>query len=143
MQVGAEEFGHEVAVAVMSEGSMQKIDGILPYMSSRGEMKISLSEMTCHHQHPAIVTPANCETHILVLEVLQELQLSICPLRQDWCAERLHYLLNCNILAGELIFGRAVRVHQNFTIQLSPGGRSSYQTSPKAPIPTGCKSEYL
>lgn len=46
-------------------------------------------------------------THILVSKMLQKLQFSVCPFRQDWSAERLHNLLDRNSLAGELIFGRA------------------------------------
>jgi hypothetical protein len=42
-------------------------------------------------------------TNILVLEMLQQLQFSVCPLCQDRSAERLHDLLDGNILVGELI----------------------------------------
>ena len=41
--------------------------------------------------------------HIFVSEVLQELQLSVCALGQDWSAERLHDLLDSHGLVGELI----------------------------------------
>ena len=34
--------------------------------------------------------------YVFVLDVLQQLQLSICPFTQDRCTERLHYLLDRN-----------------------------------------------
>ena len=46
-------------------------------------------------------------TDILVFEVLQQLQLSVRALGEDWSAEGLHDLLDGHILVGELISGRA------------------------------------
>ena len=42
---------------------------------------------------------------VLVSQVLQQLQLSVCSLSQDRSAERLHDLLDCDILVGELVLG--------------------------------------
>jgi hypothetical protein len=42
-----------------------------------------------------------------MLEMLQQLQLTVSPLRQDRSAEGLHNLLNRNMLSCELILGRA------------------------------------
>ena len=42
-------------------------------------------------------------------KVLEELQLSVCSFRQDWSAERLHNLLDCHRLAGQLVFGRTTQ----------------------------------
>jgi len=47
-------------------------------------------------------------THILMLQMLQQLQFSVCSLGQDGCAERLHDLLDCDILSRETIFSRAM-----------------------------------
>jgi hypothetical protein len=77
------------------------------YMSSRGDMKISLREITF-----AIVSRWTAIfraewTYIFMLEMLQELQFSVCSLGQDRSAEGLHYLFNGNILTRKQIFGRA------------------------------------
>lgn len=48
-------------------------------------------------------------SHILMLEMLQQLQLTVRALRQDRSAEGLHNLLDRNMLACELILGRAGR----------------------------------
>ena len=45
MKVGAQELRDEIAVSGKSVA--QKIHHIATYMSSRGEMKMSLNEMTC------------------------------------------------------------------------------------------------
>lgn len=47
-------------------------------------------------------------THIFVLQVLEQLQLTVCPLREHRCAKRLHDLLDGDILTGKLILGRAI-----------------------------------
>lgn len=49
-------------------------------------------------------------TNILVSEVLEELELAVCSLRQDRSAERLHDLLDGDGLTSELILGRAARL---------------------------------
>lgn len=41
--------------------------------------------------------------HIFVLEMLEELQFSVCSFGENWGAEGLHDLLDGNILVGELI----------------------------------------
>lgn len=46
MQISAQEFGNEVATALINEAGVGRI--ALPHISSRGEMKISLTEMTWH-----------------------------------------------------------------------------------------------
>jgi len=72
-------------------------------------MKMSLSVMTWSKVRPP-KTDQLCEqsvTHVLVLQVLEQLELSVCALRQNRCAERLHDLLDGNILVGELIAGGA------------------------------------
>ena len=74
-------------------------------------------------------------------EMLQKLQLSVCSLRQDWGTERLHDLLDRNRLAGELVLcGATGKVSGQFEVICLT---CPNQTSPKAPIPTGCRSVYL
>ena len=83
-------------------------------------MKISLREITCANQHPMngpsaakkSTPPSQKKTYILMLQVLQKLQFSVCSLRQDGGTERLHDLLNRNILASQLILGGAAQTHQ-------------------------------
>lgn len=48
---------------------------------------------------------------VLVPQVLKQLQLSVCSLGQDRGAERLHDLLDGDILSSELIFGGAIQEH--------------------------------
>lgn len=57
-------------------------------------------------------------THILVPEMLEELQFSVRALRQDWGAEGLHDLLDGNGLAGELVL---CRTDQRLASSLSRG----------------------
>lgn len=49
---------------------------------------------------------ANGRAYILVLEVLEQLELAVCALREDGCAEGLHDLLHGHRLARELVFCR-------------------------------------
>jgi len=76
MKVGPQELGDEVTISVIR--SDHKKQEIVPYISSRGEIKISLSEMTW-----IIISRAdtigykNGETHVLMLEMLQEFQFSV------------------------------------------------------------------
>lgn len=70
-------------------------------------MKISLKLMIYSRSGIPSPQPRVGEAHILVSEVLQELQLSVCALGQDRSAEGLHDLLDGHGLAGELILGRA------------------------------------
>ena len=87
-------------------------------------------------------------TNILVLQVLQQLQLSVCPLGKHRCAEGLHDLLDGDILVGELVSGRAATENQSVgdhggRLKVRERGEMTYQTRPKAPMPTGWRSEYL
>jgi hypothetical protein len=74
-------------------------------------MKISLSEITCRKALLVVVTQLSrrpaLKTNILVLQMLEQLQLSISSLGEHRGAERLHDLFDGNILVGELIFGGA------------------------------------
>jgi hypothetical protein len=75
------------------------------YMSSRGEMKMSLKLMICPASEFAFVLCCLWVAHILVPEMLEELQFAVGALRQDRSAEGLHDLLDSHGLAGELILG--------------------------------------
>lgn len=55
-------------------------------------------------------------------QVFQQLELSVGSLGQDWGAERLHDLLDGDILVCELIAGRAVREHPQLVLYGSRGG---------------------
>ena len=58
-------------------------------------------------------TKGGGRTNILVLQVLQQLQLSVRSLGKHRCAERLHDLLDGDILVGELVSGRAATESQS------------------------------
>jgi hypothetical protein len=46
-------------------------------------------------------------THVLVSQVLEQLQLAVCPFRKHRGAEGLHDLLDGDALVGQLVPGRA------------------------------------
>ena len=74
-------------------------------------------------------------------QVLQKLEFSIGSFGQHRSREWFHNLLHGNGLTGQLILCRALYVVREATtgrLHVCP-----YQTRPKAPIPTGCKSVYL
>ena len=72
--------------------------------------------------------------------MLEQLQFTVSSLGKHGSAEGLHDLLDGHGLVGELIFGRTV---DGVRAQTAAGwAKSLYQTSPKAPMPTGCKSVY-
>lgn len=77
-----------------------------------------------------------------MLQVLQQLQLSVCTLGKDRCAEGLHDLLDGDILVGELVSSGAASTTRQQVIEARDGGRIAYQTRPNAPMPTGWRSEY-
>lgn len=58
-----------------------------------------------------------------MLEMLEQLQLSVCPLGEHGGAERLHDLLDSDILVGELVPRRAVSPEQVSRLVNSQGGR--------------------
>lgn len=80
---------------------------VCTYMSSSGEIKMSLRLMTLEK---SILNPqgGRSHTHILMSEVLEEFKFAVCTLRQYRSAEWLHNLLDRHRLAGELILCRAV-----------------------------------
>jgi hypothetical protein len=82
----------------------------LPYISSRGDMKMSLREMTCARGSAVRKSDAGYPaTHVLMFQMLQQLQFPVCSLGQDRGAEGLHDLLDGHALPGELVFGGAGR----------------------------------
>lgn len=84
-----------------------------------------------------------------MLEMFEELELSVCALGQDGGAEGLHDLLDGDILVGELIAGRAAHDNPESVFRTCSNALraqesvKTYQTRPNAPMPTGCRSEYL
>ena len=81
--------------------------------------------------------------HVFMLKVLEQLELTVCTFGEHRCAERLHDLLDGNILVGELIPGRAVVRNRSVFGCRDRRIGWTYQTRPKAPMPTGWRSEYL
>jgi hypothetical protein len=71
-------------------------------------MKMSLRLMTCSIQSDGLISSEKkfSNTHILMPQVLEQLQLAVGTLGQDGCAERLHDLLDGNGLVCELILCR-------------------------------------
>ncbi len=78
--------------------------------------------------------------------MLEQLQLAVGPLSKHGRAEGLHDLLDGDILVGELVASRAEEGGVSNASARGPGRaafRDAYHTRPKAPMPTGCRSEYL
>jgi hypothetical protein len=73
-------------------------------MSSSGEMKMSLKLITCGLSGSLNQAPI-AYSYILMSQMLEELQFSVCALGEDGGAEGLHDLLDGHGLVGELIFG--------------------------------------
>lgn len=106
---------------------------------------MSLKLMICSgHQYFSKDNRGDNGPHIFMLQVLQKLQFAICSLGQDRRTEWLHNLLHCDRLSCQLIFGGAENMPSLANLDHSRCGVAvSYQTSPKAPIPTGWRSVYL
>lgn len=90
-------------------------------------------------------------THVLVADVLQQLQLPVGPLAQHRCRERLHDLLDGDGGVGELIFGRTGGEREGVKERNSSARargqakrreRGTNQTRPKAPIPVSGKKKH-
>ena len=116
VKIGSKKLRDEVARLVSK--SARKGKAWATNMSSKGEMKMSLRLMTCEllgDSPDAIVrTP-----HILMSQVLEQLQLSVCPLGEHRGAERFHNLFDGHGLAGELVLGRTAK---------SSGPRGAHQS---------------
>ena len=111
------------------------------HMSSSGEMKMSLNEMT----FARLATQLQLQdvyTHVLMSKVFKQFEFSVCAFRQDRCRKRFHDLLHRDRLLSQLIFGGAAFSWLASSCVLSVPG-SSYHTRPNAPMPTGCRSVYL
>jgi hypothetical protein len=105
VEIGSEQFGDEVADIISIQS--WHLNVCCPYMSSNGEMKMSLRLIICPTLKSAT---SNCwvvDAYILVPEMLEQFQLAVCALREHGCAEGLHDLLDRHGLAGELVLGRA------------------------------------
>lgn len=142
VEIGTEQLSDEVSIRI-GMASVKCFE--YAYMSSRGEMKMSLRLMT---YHCASEPTSNAEgkycmsSHIFVPQMLQELEFSVGTLGQDGGAKRLHNLFDGHGLASELIFCRAV-ICQYSHKRAGEKKLNTYHTRPNAPMPTGCRSVYL
>jgi hypothetical protein len=117
MKICTEKLGDEVTRIELIPNIRASNLVVSTYRSSRGEMKMSLREMTliaCQYPSPC---SRSRETHILMFEVFQQLQLSVGSLGQYWGTEWLHDLLYGDILVGELIPSRAMPVFRKCQLQ--------------------------
>lgn len=69
-------------------------------------------------------------THILMPQMLQKLQLAVGALGKDRCAERLHDLLDSDSLVGKLVLGRTGALLGTILLATM---NIAHQTRPKAP----------
>ena len=117
MEIGAEEFGDCRGVRIQ-QAMLRYRSNPPTYISSSGEMKMSLKLMTCGCSADRRISALSAAAYVLMLEVLQQLQLSVCSLRQDRRAEGFHDLLHRNRLSGELVLRRAVRTLSEPTLPI-------------------------
>lgn len=105
---------------------------------------MSLKLMTCclFSEIAQVLPEKDGRSYVLMAQMLEKLQLAVCALGQNGCAEGLHDLLDCDGRRGELILCGTV-CSVSFLKSTCASIRTTHQTSPKAPMPTGCKSEYL
>ena len=116
MEVGAKEFGDKIAIvvdlsALARNGKPRPLAGKgCAHISSKGEIKMSLNEMTCHVLALVACRGPCClqgDSHILVSQVFQQLQLAVCSFGENGSAEGLHYLFHRDRLGSKLILCRA------------------------------------
>lgn len=104
VKIGSEELGDEVTE---KSANSSKRSACATYISSNGEMKISLKLIIWYIVRARSTCTAGYDPYVLVPQVLKQLQLAVGALREDRSAERLHDLLDRHGLAGELVLRRA------------------------------------
>jgi hypothetical protein len=104
VEIGSEELGDEVTE---KSANISTRNACASYISSKGEMKISLKLIIWYVVRARSTCTAKYDPYVLVPQVLKQLQLAVCALREDRSAERLHDLLDRHGLAGELVLRRA------------------------------------
>ena len=79
---------------------------------------MSLKLMTCYLFSETALRPSKrgAVSYVLMAQMLEKLQLAVCALGQNGCAEGLHDLLDCDGRRGELILcGTVCSVSLEFT----------------------------
>jgi hypothetical protein len=152
VEIGAEKLGDEISGGVSEMKGREGKNG--EYKSSRGEIKTSLRLMICKSGQEWGGGERGDGTHVLVLNVLEEFELSVGSFAEDGGAERLHDLLYRDRSACELVLGGT----REWWVAGHRRGRDGYQTRPNAPegserwdkerrrdrpMPTGWRSTYL
>ena len=74
------------------------------------EMKMSLKLMTCclFSEIAQVLPEKDGRSYVLMAQMLEKLQLAVCALGQNGCAEGLHDLLDRHRRASQLVFSRAM-----------------------------------
>jgi len=109
VEISPEKLGHEVPGWVLGGLGQCRAKGA--HRSSSGEIKTSLKLIICRGKCERIIRGGIRRlsgTHVLVLDVFQELQFAVGPLRQHGRTEGFHDLLHCDCDACELILCGAV-----------------------------------
>lgn len=108
MEIGSEEFGNEVAGELLDSCTPTSASQVLNiHILERRDKDITERDDLHGVSAGAGLWGAKLavDTHILVPEMLQQLQFSVGPFSQDRSAERLHNLLDGDILVRELVSG--------------------------------------
>ena len=143
VEIGTEELCHKVADPVSIRRQKRRL-----HVFERGDENVAEGDDLLSAGDRATELGM---THVLVSQVFQELQLSVGSLGQDRGGEGLHDLLDGNRGTRQLILGRAMRGkrennkrHRRWEkrsqLRDPTRARATYQTRPKAPIPTGWRS---
>jgi hypothetical protein len=107
VQVGAEQFGDKIAVSRYKPDGCSQVPLTDIQILKRRDEHILQSNDLYSLSACSLDSAHIYKAYVLMLEMLQQLQLTVCALREDRCAEWLHDLLYSHRLAGELIFCRA------------------------------------
>ena len=80
MQIGSKQLGHKMAMST-DKSIFDGTSDLPTYISSSGEMKMSLKLITCAYSVTLVLVGFHfLSTHVLMLKVFQQLQFSVGPL---------------------------------------------------------------
>lgn len=95
MQVGAEKLCDEVDILERRNEDIAKRDDLGGYQRTSTRLIMKRGRQK------------RAQTYVLMSQVLEQLQLTVCSLGENGSAEGLHNLLDGNILVGKLVTGGA------------------------------------
>ena len=148
VEIGTKQLGDEIAIVGVSldaparDAGAGAREGGETYMSSRGEMKMSLSEMTfsCLRCFSSF---SSRYVRLARTGVLKGFMIFLTATfwLVSWSLAELQSDARSALLSTAVLADRARKGVSQRRPRVDV--RRTYQTNPNAPMPTGCKSEYL